>query len=290
MRSLISSLRQTSAPIPNLPKLSVSTRNTILRSQNQTRFRRYVTLQAPLFPALPTCVSSVQRLKPRQPSTKSHWQTLFCKLVATGQVFLRRSCGRAFCGFAHDMIRAASLSTAPRGFAKALGPGLRLHKHFTPPLLLNFHTTFAKAYTPKTYIPIIHTRATYATMSSAASFFDFKPADSTSSLPPSSTLLLPHFPLSTHPLPSSTTLATYTNTPHQSAAPPTPSRTSPTKSSSSSTPPQNAASRPNSPAWRNSTKTSNPLTPTTSKSSASPATNSAHRTPAQTTRSKNSAK
>lgn len=75
-------------------------------------------------------------------------------------------------GSSHDMIRAAS--TAPR---RILATSLRIrHKHLTPPLTTRLCVPVVTP-TTRTYTPL--RRATYATMSSATSFFDFKPADST---------------------------------------------------------------------------------------------------------------
>ncbi|EAT81791.2 glutathione peroxidase [Parastagonospora nodorum] len=68
------------------------------------------------------------------------------------------------------MIRAAS--TAPR---RILATSLRIkHKHLTPPLTTRLCVAIVTP-TTRTYTRL--RRATYATMSSATSFFDFKPAD-----------------------------------------------------------------------------------------------------------------
>jgi hypothetical protein len=138
-------------------------------------------------------------------------------------------------------------------------------------------------------------RRTYTTMSSATSFYDFKPADSTLRVRTHTTCLT-HYPrppsAPTHTLlpPSFPCISCNTNPSSKRRAPPTRSRTSKTKSSSSSTLPANAASRRNSQVSKNSTKISKPRTPTISKSSGFRATSSADRTRGPTTRSSRSAR
>jgi hypothetical protein len=83
-------------------------------------------------------------------------------------------------GSSHGMIRAAS--TAPR---RILATSLQRHtlKHLYTPLTRQTYPHFVSTaplrnHTFPIYLPRI---ATYTTMSSATSFYDFKPADSTSS-------------------------------------------------------------------------------------------------------------
>lgn len=124
-------------------------------------------------------------------------------------------------------------------------------------------------------------------MSSATSFYDFKPLDSTSShLNIFIQLQLPRH---------STTTTSHTANlrpqliPLQKKAPPSPSPPTPAKSSSSSIRPPSAVSRLNSKDSRSSTRTYRPRTQTTSSSSASLATNSPDKNPAMMRQSKSSA-
>jgi hypothetical protein len=109
-------------------------------------------------------------------------------------------------------------------------------------------------------------------MSSATSFYDFKPLNSKSPL-----YLFCRSSRSTRSTP-------LTHTPHyQRKGNPSPSQTIRTKLSSSSTRPQNAASHLNTKDLRSSTNPSKRNTPKTSQSSASHATNSAAKSPGPTT-------
>jgi hypothetical protein len=75
------------------------------------------------------------------------------------------------------MIRAAS--TAPR---RILATSLRRHKHLYAPLIRPCsHLVFTREVCLRNYAYPIQRRDSYTTMSSATSFYDFKPVDSTSS-------------------------------------------------------------------------------------------------------------
>ena len=110
-----------------------------------------------------------------------------------------------------------------------------------------------------------HFTTTTPNMSSATTFYDFKPLDSKPNRP---SLLFTHhhLPILTHPLPS-----------QQRRAPNSPSPPTKAKSSSSSTSPPNAASPRNTPASKRSTRKSRRSTPTTLRSWAFHATSSAGR-------------
>lgn len=169
---------------------------------------------------------------------------------------------------------------SPRRHLSFLSASSREHRHRFPTLPTSRHQQ--REY-PSSAKP------QFSTMASATQFYDFKPLNSESPLPPTppvrsaTTRRIPPPARTLRPI-----RRTQSNTP-QKRARRSPSPTTRTASSSSSTRRPSAASPLSTRASRSSTRTSPPST-LTSRSSASPATSSAARSPAPTTTSRTSAR
>lgn len=177
------------------PKPTLNPNRLAQHLQTSAFHRRYVITRAPHLHGLARQPRLPLKSQQRQAGTE-HRSPATASLFVSVQRLARPDCqhSRGFAcaiaafwkaSFSHDMIRTAVLRTAPRGGCRAFGRGYMHHHHLHHGA--SSYNTFAEIHcaTPILRIPTTRrleytARAAYATMASATSFFDFKPADSTS--------------------------------------------------------------------------------------------------------------